>query len=150
MPDRCSGSAVPEHRQRAVAGAELEAAYDWGGGFVTIAGTIIDGKNEITGDPLNSVIPNRLSTTFGLRLFEDKLTVGTRLTFVDDSRKNVTSPTAGYGLVDVFASYRHDENISGDLSVQNLFDRQYTQYLNSEASPGLTAKFGLTVKFASR
>ena len=131
-------------------GAELEAAYDWGGGFITIAGTVIEGTNEITGDPLNSVIPNRLSTTFGLRLFDDKLTVGTRLTFVDDTKKNVTNPTAGYGLVDLFASYRYDENISGDVSIQNVFDRQYTQYLNSEASPGLTAKFGLTVKFASR
>ncbi|MEZ0172617.1 TonB-dependent hemoglobin/transferrin/lactoferrin family receptor [Microvirga sp. TS319] len=131
-------------------GAELEAAYDWGGGFVTVAGTLMEGKNDITGDPLNSVIPNRISTTLGLRLFDDKLTVGTRLTFVDASKKNVTNPTAGYGLVDLFASYRYDENISGDITIQNLFDRQYIQYLNSEPSPGLTAKFGLTVKFASR
>jgi hemoglobin/transferrin/lactoferrin receptor protein len=39
-------------------GAELEAAYDWGGGFVTVACTLIDGENHITGDPLNSVFPN--------------------------------------------------------------------------------------------
>jgi hemoglobin/transferrin/lactoferrin receptor protein len=131
-------------------GAELEAAYDWGGGFVTVAGTLIDGENYLTGDPLNSVVPNRMSTTLGFRLLDDKLTVGTRLTLVDDSRKNVTNPTPGYGLVDLFASYRYDENISGDVTIQNVFDRQYTQYLNSEPSPGLTAKFGLTVKFASR
>ncbi|MBB4038811.1 hemoglobin/transferrin/lactoferrin receptor protein [Microvirga flocculans] len=131
-------------------GAEIEAAYDWGGGFVTVAGTVIEGRNDITGDPLNSVVPNRISTTLGLRLLDDKLTVGTRLTLVDDSKKNVANPTGGYGLVDLFASYRYDENISGDITIQNLFDRQYTQYLNSEPSPGLTAKFGLTVKFASR
>jgi hemoglobin/transferrin/lactoferrin receptor protein len=83
-------------------------------------------------------------------LLDDKLTVGTRLTLVDDSKKNVTNPTPGYGLADLFASYRYDEYISGDVSIQNVFDRQYTQYLNSEPSPGLTAKFGLTVKFASR
>jgi hemoglobin/transferrin/lactoferrin receptor protein len=131
-------------------GAELEAAYDWGGGFVSLAGTITNGKNEITGGPLNSVLPNRISTTIGFRLFDEKLTVGTRLTFVDDTTLNVTNPTKGYGLVDLFASYRYDENISGDISIQNLFDRQYTQYLNSNANPGITAKFGLTVKFASR
>lgn len=131
-------------------GAELEAAYDWGRGFVSLAGTIIDGKNEVTGDPINSVLPNRISTTIGFRLFDDQLTVGTRLTFVDDTKLTVTNPTKGYGLVDLFASYRYDENISGDVSIQNVFDRQYTQYLNSNASPGLTAKFGLTVKFASR
>lgn len=131
-------------------GAELEAAYDWGGGFVSVAGTIIDGKNENTGDPLNSVLPNRISTTLGFRFLDDKFTVGTRLTFVDDTKSTVTNPTKGYGLVDLFASYRYNENISGDISIQNVFDRQYTQYLNSNASPGLTAKFGLTVKFASR
>ncbi len=131
-------------------GAEIEAAYDWGRGFVTVAGTIIEGENETTGDPLNSVTPNRLSTTLGFRLLDDKLTLGTRLTFVDDSEKNVTNPTKGYGLVDLFASYRYDENISGDITIQNVFDRQYIQYQNSQASPGLTAKFGLTVKFASR
>jgi hemoglobin/transferrin/lactoferrin receptor protein len=103
-----------------------------------------------TGDPLNSVLPNRISSTIGFRLLNEKLTVGTRLTFVDDTSATVTNPTGGYGLVDLFASYRHDENISGDISLRNVFDRRYTQYLNSEASPGLTAKFGLTVKLASR
>jgi TonB-dependent heme/hemoglobin receptor family protein/TonB-dependent hemoglobin/transferrin/lactoferrin receptor family protein len=131
-------------------GAELEAAYDWGGGFVSVAGTLVDGKNTVTGDPLNTVLPNRVSTTIGFRLFDEKLTVGTRLTFVDDTKWNVSNPEKGYGLVDLFASYRYDENISGDISIQNVFDRQYTQYRNSNASPGLTAKFGLTVKFASR
>jgi hemoglobin/transferrin/lactoferrin receptor protein len=131
-------------------GAELEAAYDWGQGFIAVAGTVIDGENEVTGDPLNSVTPNRLSTTFGFRLLDDKLTLGTRLTVVDSSERNVTNPTKGYGLVDLFASYRYDENISGDIVVQNVFDRQYIQYQNGQASPGLTAKFGLTVKFASR
>lgn len=131
-------------------GAELEAAYDWGGGFVTVAGTIVDGRNKVTDDPLNSVAPNRISTTIGFRLFDEKLTLGTRLTFVDDTKRNVTNPEKGYGLIDLFASYRYSENVSGDISIQNVFDRQYTQYQNSNASPGLTAKFGLTVKFASR
>ena len=70
-------------------GAELEAAYDWGRGFITVAGAIIDGENETTGDPLNSVYPNRLSATLGFRLLDDKLTLGTRLTVVDDD------PTVG-------------------------------------------------------
>lgn len=131
-------------------GAELEAAYDWGGGFVTVAGTIVEGRNKSTSDPLNSVAPNRISTTIGFRLFDEKLTIGTRLTFVDDTKRAVTNPEKGYGLVDLFASYRYSENVSGDISIQNVFDRQYTQYQNSNASPGLTARFGLTVKFASR
>ncbi|MBZ6077115.1 TonB-dependent hemoglobin/transferrin/lactoferrin family receptor [Microvirga puerhi] len=136
--------------QARLEGAELEAAYDWGGGFVTVAGSIVNGKNKVTDEPLNSVSPNRLSTTLGLRFLNDKLTVGTRLTFVDDTKWNVANPAKGYGLVDLFASYRYSDSVSGDISIQNVFNRQYIQYQNSNASPGLTAKFGLTVKFASR
>lgn len=131
-------------------GVEVEAAYDWGGGFISVAGTHINGKNKQTNGPLNSVMPDQVSTTLGLRFLDDKLTIGTRLTFVDDSKKNVTNPTKGYGLVDLFASYQYSDRIRGDIIIKNVFDRQYTQYLNSDASPGLTAKFGLTVKFAAK
>ncbi|CAH1659138.1 TonB-dependent hemin, ferrichrome receptor [Hyphomicrobiales bacterium] len=133
-----------------ITGLEVEAAYDWKWGFMTVAGTVLNGKNEITGGPLNSVSPDRVSSTLGFRFFDDKLTVGTRLTLVDKTKKNVTNPEGGYGLVDLFASYQYNEDIRGDVVIQNLFDRQYTQYLNTEASPGLTAKFALTVRFASK
>jgi len=131
-------------------GVELEAAYDWGGGFISLAATHITGKNKQTNMPLNSVMPDQVSTTLGLRFLDDKLTVGTRLTFVDDSKETVSNPTKGYGLVDLFASYQYSDRIRGDVIVKNVFDRQYTQYLNSEPSPGLTAKFALTVKFAAK
>ncbi|CAH1672454.1 TonB-dependent hemoglobin/transferrin/lactoferrin family receptor [Chelatococcus asaccharovorans] len=136
--------------QAKITGVEVEAAYDWKWGFMTVAGTVLNGKNEVTGGPLNTVSPNRVSSTLGFRFLDDKLTVGGRLTLVDSTKKTVTNPEAGYGLVDLFASYQYNDDIRGDVVIQNLFDRQYTQYLNSEASAGLTAKFALTVRFASK
>jgi hemoglobin/transferrin/lactoferrin receptor protein len=133
-----------------IQGVEVEAAYDWRWGFATVAGTLIDGKNDITGGPLNTVPPSRISSTLGFRFLDEKLTVGTRLTLVDRTKRTVTNPEPGYGLVDLFASYQYNDDIRGDLVIQNLFDRRYTQYLNSEPSPGLTAKFALTVRFASK
>jgi hemoglobin/transferrin/lactoferrin receptor protein len=133
-----------------IQGFELEAAYDWKWGFATVAGTLIDGKNDVTGGPLNSVPPSRIASTLGFRFLDDKLTVGTRLTLVDSTKQTVANPEGGYGLVDLFASYQYNDDIRGDFVIENLFNRRYTEYLDNETSPGLTAKFALTVRFASK
>jgi hemoglobin/transferrin/lactoferrin receptor protein len=150
-------------------GAELEAAYDWGGGFVSVAASHVEGENLDHGTSLLSVVPDRASATLGLRFLEERLTIGTRLTLVGDrtltardvdptgSRSPASAAadaaeasTGGYGLVDVFASYKYTDDVRASVAVDNIFDRRYRQYLYTEDSPGLTAKFALTVKFASK
>ncbi|WP_246683820.1 TonB-dependent hemoglobin/transferrin/lactoferrin family receptor [Labrys sp. KNU-23] len=131
-------------------GVELEAAYDWGGGFVSIAGSHTNGKNRVTDLPLNTVAPNKISGTVGLRFWDDRLTVGSRVTLVSATSRKVTEPSSGYGLVDVFASYKYSDNVSASLAVDNIFDRRYKAFLDSSASPGLAAKFALTVKLAGK
>ena len=59
-------------------------------------------------------------------------------------------PTAGYGLVDLFASYAYNDRVSANFSVNNLRNREYTQFLNVEPSPGITVKGGITIKFAEK
>ncbi|MDJ1159603.1 TonB-dependent hemoglobin/transferrin/lactoferrin family receptor [Chelatococcus sp. SYSU_G07232] len=137
-----------------LSGVELEATYDWGGGFFTLAGAHIEGKNKATDQALVSVPPNRIAGTLGLRLLDDRLTLGTRVTLVD-SKTDLPSTSAikaskAYGLVDLFASYEYSDTVRGDFVIENLFDKQYVQYRDGAASPGLTAKLGLTVKFASK
>jgi hemoglobin/transferrin/lactoferrin receptor protein len=142
-------------------GVELEGAYDWGRGFASVAGSAINGKNLIDGTDLATVPPYRLATTVGFRFLNDNsLTVGARLTLVGASAKNVPIaadsdgteplPSAAYGLVDLFASYAYNDRVSGDLTVTNLFNKQYTQFLDIEPNPGITVKAGLTIKFASK
>ncbi|MDZ5452599.1 TonB-dependent hemoglobin/transferrin/lactoferrin family receptor [Labrys sp. ZIDIC5] len=131
-------------------GVELEAAYDWGGGFVSVAGSHTNGKNRVTDQPLNSVAPNKVSGTVGLRFWDDRLTIGSRVTLVGATSRKVDEPSGGYGLVDVFASYKYSDNVSASLAVDNIFDRRYKAFLNSDYSTGLAAKFALTVKLAGK
>lgn len=136
-------------------GAEVEAAYDWGWGFATVAGTLVRGKDRQTGYGLASAPPNRISGTLGFRFLDNRLTLGGRVTGVAAKSRSNLPPddvglaTAAYGLVDLFASYSFNDQVRADVSVQNLFDKRYVQYLNYTTSAGLQAKAGLTVKFAS-
>lgn len=137
-----------------LSGVELEAAYDWGGGFVSLAATHTEGRDAATGETLLTVPPDRISSTLGLRFLDDSLTVGTRLNLVD-SRLDVPAGatilgTKAYALADFFASYRVNDRIRADFILQNAFDKRYTQYLNLLQSPGLTAKAAISIKFATR
>lgn len=136
--------------QAEIYGVEGEAAYDWGGGFTSFSGTLLHGDNVATGAPLNTVFPGRFSLTGGLRFFDQKLTAGGRFTFVSASPSTVTTPSAAYGTVDLFANYTINDQMSGAFTVTNLFNRNYTQYLDSEPNPGLTAKLSLNIRFAAK
>jgi len=136
-------------------GAELEATYDWGSGFGRLTATTTEGKNAQTGRPLVSVPPDRVGSTLGLRFLEQRLTVGARTWLVDDKRlpadlAGVFPDSKAYGLVDAFASYRRDEFTRFDFVVENLLDKRYRKYLDSDYSPGLTAKLSATIRFASQ
>jgi hemoglobin/transferrin/lactoferrin receptor protein len=139
--------------QAELQGVELEGAYDWGSGFVTLAATHTDGRDRATGETLVTVPPNRLSTTLGLRFLDGNLTVASRLTFVE-ARTDLPAGTTilatkAYGLVDFFASYIVNDRTRADFILQNAFDKRYTQYLNALPNPGLTAKAAISIKFAT-
>jgi hemoglobin/transferrin/lactoferrin receptor protein len=145
--------------QARLSGVELESGYDWGAGFATFEGSAINGKNLETGMSLATVPPYRASATLGFRFLDDRsLVVGARFTAVGASPKNVPTatdgggplPTGGYGLVDLFASYAYSDRVSANFSVNNLLNREYTQFLNVEPNPGLTVKGGITIKFAEK
>ena len=140
--------------QAELEGVELEGAYDWGGGFVTLAATHTDGRNRATRQTLLTVPPDRISATLGLRFLDGDLTVASRLTFVE-ARTDLPAGTTilatkAYGLVDLLASYVVNDGLRADFILQNAFDKRYTQYLNALPSPGLTAKAAISIKFATR
>lgn len=134
-------------------GVELEGAYDWGGGFVSLAATHTRGRNKATHESLTSIPPDRISATLGLRFMEGKVTAGTRLNFVD-ARTDLPPEfarlaTKDYALVDFFASYVHNDRLRADFIVQNALDKRYRQFLNTYYNLGLVAKGAVTFKFAS-
>ncbi|MBM6592617.1 TonB-dependent hemoglobin/transferrin/lactoferrin family receptor [Microvirga pudoricolor] len=135
--------------QAVLRGVEVEGTYDAGTFFVGLAGSTVDGKNTRTREGLKSVPPNRISGTIGFRALDGKLELGTRITAVGEKRDAEEFGFEGdaYALVDVFASYKVNDDVTAGLVVQNLFDRQYVQYLNIYPNPGMTAKASLSIRY---
>lgn len=135
-------------------GIEVEAAYDWGDGFASLAYSHTDGVNSATKVTLLTIPPDKIAGTLGLRFLDRRLTIGTRIVY-NDARRNVPVSTIipntkEYALVDLFASYEHNDWVRGDLTLSNIFDKRYIKYLDLDRSPGFQAKGALTVKFATR
>ncbi len=132
-----------------IKGFEFEANYDAGSVFAGLSGQIMDGEDLTTGDPLQKVPPFRVVTSLGFRALDERLTAGTRLTVVGKKDEAAATGFVGeaYQLVDLFANYEISDTMSANLQLNNLFDRDYTQYLNADPSPGFNARASLTIKF---
>jgi len=95
------------------------------------------------------------SITLGTRLFEDKLTAGVRVTHAGERLSPITQAARmytgvwnPYTVVDAFATYKVNDNVSLDLQAENLTDRFYVDALDGwNPSPGRTFRATLTAKF---
>ncbi|MCF7749671.1 TonB-dependent receptor [Bacillus subtilis subsp. subtilis] len=103
-------------------------------------------------------IPPRASAalTLGTHLFDQRLTAGTRTAYTGHrpmlEAAGSIIPVVDWGsyvLVDLFATYRLNDHVALDLTVDNLTDRYYmdAMTLGLMASPGRTVRFGFTVNF---
>jgi hemoglobin/transferrin/lactoferrin receptor protein len=129
-------------------GGELEAIYDIGFAFAGLSGQVVRGVDEDTGKDLASVPPDRLIATLGGRAFDARLVAGTRISMVagKDGSPSGWPESPGYATVDLFASYQVTERISANLNLDNILNRQYTQYLDLSASPGFNARLAVGIK----
>ncbi|RWO98159.1 TonB-dependent hemoglobin/transferrin/lactoferrin family receptor [Mesorhizobium sp.] len=142
-------------------GIEAEAVYDYGWGFVNLAGTLIDAEvvsGIYSGQALNNTPLDRFSSTLGFRMLEDQLTVGaqylsvgkiTRTSRTDPSRPAIVDD--GFDLVNVFANWRINDHARLDFAVDNVFDAAYTDPQSAwstsaatEQGKGRTFKVALT------
>lgn len=130
-------------------GIEIEGNYDTGRIFGGLSASVIDGEDRKTGEELQKVPPNRMSATLGFRAFDNTLTAGGRLTLVDEKENAEALGFIGdaYETFDLFAAWTISQNVTANLALNNIFDRDYTQYLNADPSPGFNAKASLTVRF---
>jgi hemoglobin/transferrin/lactoferrin receptor protein len=141
--------------QATLEGIELEAMYDAKSWFAGVAAHRIRGTNEDTGEGLYSVPADRVVLTAGFRTLEQRLTTGGRVHFVAAQNRlpsvffgaAAIEPSEAYTLVDLFAQYEINPNATLNLNIDNLFDKNYRQYLDQDNSPGLNARIGLTVRF---
>ncbi|MGE0213357.1 MAG: TonB-dependent hemoglobin/transferrin/lactoferrin family receptor [Parvibaculaceae bacterium] len=129
-------------------GLEVEAAYDAGWVFARAAYARIRGKNDDTGEPLASVFPDKVSSTLGFRFLDYRLTIGATNVWVADQNRVPAgfTPSDSFNLLDVFATYEVNENLTTGITLKNLLDEQYTRYLDQSASPGFSATLSVAVR----
>lgn len=165
-------------------GFELSAAYDsriffgdvaWTHytytNYCTKPGQIVSGSVRdlcYTGGVPNGYVVNHVppkdavSLTLGTRLFDEKLTLGSKITYVGKrptSGLQESSSSVGgtldhfewkpYTVADLFASYQVNENFRVDMAVDNLTDQYYVDplALGFVPAPGRTFRLNMTTKF---
>lgn len=143
-------------------GAELELAYDSDYIFANASYTHVIGKNKLTGDHLTSVAPHEFGLTLGGKLPEHGLAFGWRARFVaapQDEARRTSDPLPGgstryaesFNVHDVFVTWKPQDNqFRGwevSAGVDNIFNRQYKEFLHNEPAKGRTFKVSLSKQF---
>jgi hemoglobin/transferrin/lactoferrin receptor protein len=151
-------------------GVEIEANYD--ARFLYIGGTVtrIDtdfadsfttpsGRNMPINSGLGAAVifeqPKlRVTLDAGIRLFDEKLTLGTRIVDVSKTVPALGSLRSGYEMpgyrvYDIYGSYSFDEATKLRFAVNNVTDLAYAPAVgaNFYAAPGRTATVSLNYKF---
>lgn len=151
-------------------GVEFDSTYDAGSWFAGLSASKIRGKNVDTGDPLATIAPWSVTTTFGIRSADRRFTAAVRWQHVGDKKPEdipvsasnffAFPPTDSYNLVNLYMTYQVTPNAVAGLTVENLFNEQYSRYLTSYPnpagtgnpipfpSPGITVKGSYRVRFA--
>jgi hemoglobin/transferrin/lactoferrin receptor protein len=126
-----------------VDGVELQGSYDVGYAFAGVSYSYNHTTlpSQVNGFGLASFLPENVTTlTGGVRLLDEKLTIGARgyitsKSSIGDINKLIYQlPTAfadGYTTVDLFSSYKATDDITVSLTVTNLMDVAYTPALTS-------------------
>ena len=148
--------------EAAIYGAELEVAYDADYVFANASYTHTIGKNTLTDTYLTSVAPHEFALTLGGKLPEHGLSFGWRSRFVaapqDPARRSETPLPTGstryadtFNVHDVFVSWRPQDGAMRGwevvAGVDNLFNKQYKEFLHNEAAKGRTFKVSLAKQF---
>ncbi|MFP1679861.1 TonB-dependent receptor domain-containing protein [Alloalcanivorax sp. C16-2] len=159
-------------------GVELTLEYDAGFAYMKLAGTKYDhievchygsyrrercNDYGVANSYFNNMIPPEwhASATLGGRLFRRRLDIGTRVTFMgrrtetpafnDDTSLGFLSPVPwhDYRIVDLYASWRHNDTLSIDFNIDNVTDQYYLDALSlgMVPAPGRTARLGMTLNF---
>lgn len=151
-----AGSTYKNTGKVKIYGIEAEAAYNSEYLFATASYTAIRGKNDITDGYINTVAPDEGNFTIGGKLPEYGLKMGWKSRFIAEQERVVTSrgrdATPAIDVHGLYASWASQESglledINVNLSVDNLFDRRYREYLSNDANKGRTVKVSVSKKF---
>ncbi|TYR32473.1 TonB-dependent hemoglobin/transferrin/lactoferrin family receptor [Mesorhizobium microcysteis] len=139
-------------------GFELESAYDSDYVFANAAYSYVVGKDRATGDYLQTIAPHELALTLGGKLPDYGLRFGWTARIVADPQDRTrrsdtpigtsTRYAKAFDVHDVFVSWTPEEGqLAGwqaNFGVDNIFNRQYKEFLENDAAKGRTFKVSLS------
>ncbi len=160
-------------------GFEMEASYDAGNAYIGMAYTRLKATYDGVYDPFFAGPPNgtaylpflpgwqreyffiyvppkeKLTLDGGVRFWDRKITVGARMNYVaptiplgtPDLLQTYTQQS--YRIYALYASVAFNENLTGRINVDNLFDKAYVDAMGvpTYPAPGRTVTFSLQGKF---
>lgn len=129
-----------------IEGVELEAAYDSGRFFGSLSAQTMRGIDRSTGMELESVSPDKMVLTAGLRSADERREIGLRGTLTG-AKENAALGGERWQTLDLFLNQEVGENGLFSLTINNLTDQSYIQHLNTEPAPGLNAQASFTLRF---
>lgn len=129
-----------------IEGIELEIAYDADQIFGSLSGQLIRGTDETTDEDLTGIAPSRLVVSGGWRNRPQTLEIGARLTLTGSAEDPLLSSEAWH-TVDLFLTRAIGSRGSFGLALNNITNETYTQYLNTQPSPGFNALASLSLTF---
>ncbi|WP_127104919.1 TonB-dependent receptor domain-containing protein [Pararhodobacter zhoushanensis] len=117
-----------------IRGVELEASYQSERWFGRVAASMIDGVDQTTGRVLASTPSHQILLELGHRLPAQNLEFGWRGTFAGGMETASGDTVPGYGVHDLFVTWRPDQGalrgVEVQLAVNNVFDRYYYNALD--------------------
>ncbi len=134
--------------QARIQGFEAEAMYDAVTWFLGVAATVQEGRNMQTDVGLYSIPPQKVTTTAGVRLFENRLILTAVWTAAQANLNIPRTYTAAtsYDLVNLYLAFKPTQDLTLNLSVENVLNQYYRPYAIPVGSQGDTQN---DVKWAS-
>ncbi|MDD7969833.1 TonB-dependent receptor domain-containing protein [Roseinatronobacter alkalisoli] len=137
------GNAVPGPTYANIArahirGIEIEGGYDADTVFTKFAYSRMLGTDQTTGARLNSTPQDELVLELGARAFDQTLEYGWRGTFARRATRADGDRFPGYGVNDLYATWRPDQGalagLEMQLAVNNVLNKQYHNILDGMMS----------------
>ena len=147
-------------------GGEVTAGYRWSPKWRTSLGlAYVYAENDTDGGPIAQIPP--LEGIATLDYTADKWEAGARLRAAAKQTRVDDDPLTGSGLdsgetpawavLDLYGRYRISDQVSLDLGIDNLFDKEYAQHLNRSSAfdptqvqvnePGISAWIKISARF---
>ena len=134
-------------------GYEFELVYQWSLYAFNAAYGQTRGEDSETGADLNDIPADKWVFDFAVKSANEQFRVSFRASLVDDQNRvsGVTPTTAGYDLLDIYATWQpvgsNWQNLRLDFGIDNVTDEKYRRHLATLDEAGRNLKISLAYRF---